>query len=85
LPHKIAVVVGGIRKDRINGKLAKALIKLMPNDLEGALIRIDDLPVFNQDNDQNPPEPVKRVKAEVAAAQGLLFVAPEHNRCSRAR
>jgi NAD(P)H-dependent FMN reductase len=45
LPRKIAVVVGGIRKDSINGKLAKALIKLMPRDLEGALIRIDDLPV----------------------------------------
>jgi chromate reductase, NAD(P)H dehydrogenase (quinone) len=63
LPHKIAVV-GGIRKDSINRKLAKALIKLMPSDLEGARMRIGDLPVFNQDNDRSPPEPVKRVKAE---------------------
>jgi len=80
LPHKIAVVVGSIRKDSINRKLAKALVKLMPSDLEGAFVRIDDLPVFSQDHDQNPPEPVKRVKAEVTSAQGLLFVTPEHNR-----
>ena len=52
----------------------------MPSDLEGVLVRIDDLPVFSQDHDQNPPEPVKRVKAEVTSAQGLLFVTPEHNR-----
>jgi chromate reductase, NAD(P)H dehydrogenase (quinone) len=80
LPHKIAIVVGSIRKDSINRKLAKALVKLMPSDLEGVLVRIDDLPVFNQDHDQNPAEPVKRVKAEVTSAQGLLFVTPEHNR-----
>jgi chromate reductase, NAD(P)H dehydrogenase (quinone) len=80
LPHRIGVVVGSIRKDSINRKLAKALVKLMPSDLEGTFVRIDDLPVFNQDHDQNPPEPVKRVKAEVTSAQGLLFVTPEHNR-----
>jgi hypothetical protein len=69
VPCKIAAVVGGIREDSINRKLASALIKLMPSDLEGALRRIDDLPVFNQ---ENPPEPVKRVRAEVTSAQGLL-------------
>jgi chromate reductase, NAD(P)H dehydrogenase (quinone) len=47
LPHNIAVVVGSIRKDSINRKLAKALVKLMPSNLECALIRIDDLSVFN--------------------------------------
>ena len=43
------------------------------------LVRIDDLPVFDQDHDQNPPEPVARVKAQIAAANALLFVTPEHN------
>jgi chromate reductase, NAD(P)H dehydrogenase (quinone) len=80
LPHKIAVVVGSIRRDSINLKLAKALVKLMPSGLQGSFVRIDDLPVFNQDHDQNPPEPVKRAKEEITSAQGLLFVTPEHNR-----
>ena len=51
--RKIAVVVGSIRKESINRKLAKALIRLAPKDLECELVRIDDLPVFNQDHDQN--------------------------------
>jgi chromate reductase, NAD(P)H dehydrogenase (quinone) len=77
---KIAIVVGSIRKDSINRKLAKALIKLAPKDFECELVRIDDLPVYSQDHDQNPPEQVVRVKTQIAAANALLFVTPEHNR-----
>jgi NAD(P)H-dependent FMN reductase len=78
--RNVAVVVGSIRKDSINRKLAKALVKLAPKDLQCELVRIDDLPVFNQDHDQNPPEPVVRVKMQIAAANAFLFVTPEHNR-----
>jgi chromate reductase len=80
MARKIAVVVGSIRKDSINRKLAKALVKLAPKDFECEFVRIDDLPVFNQDHDQNPPEQVTRVKAQIVAANALLFVTPEHNR-----
>lgn len=80
MARKIAVVVGSIRKDSINRKLAKALIRLAPKDLECELVRIDDLPVFNQDHDQDPPQQVARVKAQIAAANAMLFVTPEHNR-----
>jgi len=80
MPHKIAVVVGSIRKDSINRKLASAIIKLLPQDFACELVQIDDLPVFNQDHDQDPPAPVKRLKAQITAADGLLFVTPEHNR-----
>ena len=80
MARKIAVVVGSIRKDSINRKLARALIKLAPADFNFELIQLDDLPVFNQDHDQNPPDPVKRMKAQIAAAHAVLFVTPEHNR-----
>lgn len=39
-----------------------------------------DLPLYNQDDDGNPSASVKRLKNEIAAAQGLLFVTPEYNR-----
>jgi len=78
--RKIAVVVGSIRKESINRKLAKALIKLAPKDLECGLVRIDVLPVFNQDHDQDPPQQVARVKAQIVAANAILFITPEHNR-----
>jgi len=80
MPLKVAVVVGSIRKDSINRKLAKALVKLGPSDFEFDFLDLGDLPVYNQDHDQDPPTPVKRVKAQVAAAGALLFVTPEHNR-----
>lgn len=80
MARKIAVIVGSIRKDSINRKLAKALAKLAPKDFECEFVRIDDLPVFNQDHDQKPPQQVERVKAQIVASDALLFVTPEHNR-----
>ncbi|UUZ73868.1 NAD(P)H-dependent oxidoreductase [Polaromonas sp. P1(28)-8] len=78
--YNIAVVVGSLRKDSFNKKLAKALEKLFPAEFSFTHLRIDDLPLYNQDDDGNPSEQVKRIKGEIAAAQGLLFVTPEYNR-----
>ena len=76
----IAVVVGSLRKDSFNKKLAQALEKLFPGDFSLNQVRIDDLPLYNQDDDANPSAQVKRLKGEITAAQGVLFVTPEYNR-----
>ena len=78
--HKVAVIVGSIRKDSMNKKLAKALAKLAEGKLDLQMVRIDDLPLFNQDNESDPPAEVQRFKGEVEAADAVLFVTPEHNR-----
>lgn len=77
---KIAVVVGSIRKDSINRKLALALAGLAPAEFNFEDVRIDDLPLYNQDHDGSPSEQVKRLKTHIAGAQGVLFVTPEYNR-----
>src|SRR3954465_9031021 len=77
---RIGVVVGSNRKGSINLKLARALIKLAPVELQCEIFRIDDLPVFSQDEDQNPPEPVRRLKEQLQGADGILLVTPEYNR-----
>jgi chromate reductase len=84
MARNIAVIVGSTRNESINRKLAKALVKLAPRDFEFEFVRINDLPVFNQDHDQNPPEQVMRVKAQIAKANAFLFVTPEHNRSTPA-
>jgi chromate reductase len=78
--RQVAVIVGSIRKDSINKKLAAALIKLAAGKLDCRTIRIDDLPLLNQDKVDDPPEEVWRFKREVEACDAVLFVTPEHNR-----
>jgi chromate reductase, NAD(P)H dehydrogenase (quinone) len=78
--YKIVVVVGSLRKDSFNRKLATALVKLAPPEFSFKQIPIGNLPLYNQDDDENPAESVKRLKAEILAADGILFVTPEYNR-----
>ena len=77
---KIGVVIGSLRADSINRKLALALAALGPKDWTFEHIRIDDLPLYNQDHDANPHETVKRLKGDIASCQGIIFVTPEYNR-----
>lgn len=78
--YKIAVVVGSIRQDSLNRKLALALARLAPENFTFEHLRIDNLPLYNQDHDGKQAPEVLKFKSEIAAAQGLLFVTPEYNR-----
>lgn len=78
--YKIAVIVGSLRRDSINRKLAGALMKLAPPEFSCTQVEIGDLPLYNQDNDDHPAAEVTRLKNEIKAAAGLLFVTPEYNR-----
>lgn len=77
---RIAVAVGSLRDGSYNGRLADAIAKLAPPHFSLQRLRIDDLPLYDQDDDGAPAESVKRLKGEIAAADGLLFVTPEYNR-----
>jgi len=77
---KIAVVIGSLRKDSFNRKLALALAHLAPEGVTFEHLEIGDLPLYDQDHDKNQAPQVKRLKSEIAAADGVLFVTPEYNR-----
>ncbi len=78
--YQIAVVVGSLRKDSLNRTLATAIARLAPPEFSFKQIEIGDLPLYNQDEDGHQPASVQRLKAEIAAAQGVLFLTPEYNR-----
>jgi len=78
--YQIAVVIGSLRKDSFNRKLADAIVKLAPPDFSFKQVQINDLPLYNQDDDANQAESVKRLKNEIKSSQGILFVTPEYNR-----
>src|SRR5690606_4076542 len=63
-----------------NRKLADAVIRLAPAEFTFRHSRIDDLPLYNQDDDGNQADAVKRLKNEISTADGVLFATPEYNR-----
>lgn len=77
---QIGVIVGSLRRDSFNRRLATALAQLASKEFTFKQLEIGDLPLYNQDDDANQAAPVKRLKAEIAASQGLLFVTAEYNR-----
>jgi chromate reductase, NAD(P)H dehydrogenase (quinone) len=77
---QIAVIVGSNRRESINRKYAQALVKLGAGKFDAKFARIDDLPMFNQDNEANMPAEAARFKDEITRADGVLIVTPEHDR-----
>lgn len=77
---QIAVIVGSLRKDSINRKVAQGLIQLAPASLSMEIIEIGQLPLYNQDYDEDSPAPYVEFRNRIAAADGVLFATPEHNR-----
>jgi chromate reductase len=80
MPKQVGYVVGSLRKDSINRKLANALIKLGPPDFSFKELRIGDLPLYNQDDDRSQSAEVQRMKSELRAVDAVMFVTPEYNR-----
>jgi chromate reductase len=78
--YRIAALVGSLRKDSFNARLAASLASLAPPDFNLTRVQIYDLPLYSEDDDGNPAPPVARLRKEVAAAQGVIFVTPEYNR-----
>jgi chromate reductase, NAD(P)H dehydrogenase (quinone) len=78
--YTIAVITGSLRRDSFNRKLAHALARLAPDDFTFHEVEIGDLPLYNQDDDASPAPQVTKLKSEIKAAHGLIFVTPEYNR-----
>ncbi|MBU2295921.1 MAG: NAD(P)H-dependent oxidoreductase [Gammaproteobacteria bacterium] len=79
--YSVAVLVGSLRKASINRKLALALSELSPPSLQLKIIEIGELPLYNEDIDQdNPPTAYNDFRSQLQVADALLFVTPEYNR-----
>jgi len=78
--QRAGIIVGSNRRESINRRLALALAKLGADHFDFEWIRIDDLPMYNQDLEGHRPDVVNRFTSEVRAVPALLFVSPEHNR-----
>jgi chromate reductase, NAD(P)H dehydrogenase (quinone) len=80
MSRQIGYVIGSLRKESINRKLANALIKLGPADFTFKELKIGDLPLYNQDDDKAQAAVVQRLKSELRAVDAVMFVTAEYNR-----
>lgn len=79
-PYRVGVIIGSLSRDSINRRLATALERLAPPELEFFEISYADLPLYNRDLDADYPPAALAFKADVRSADALLFVTPEYNR-----
>ena len=79
-PVNVAILVGSLRKESFNRKVAKALITIGCDPLKFDIVEFSQLPLYNQDDEANPPPSVVEFKRRIAAADAVLFVTPEYNR-----
>ena len=81
MSKKIAVIVGSLRKASLNKKMAHVLISIAPASLKPQIIEIGDLPLYNQDFDDEGrvPEAWTHFREQMKTCQGMLFVTPEYN------
>lgn len=78
--HTVAVLVGSLRKQSINRKVALALAELAPATLKLNIVEIGDLPLYNEDIDETPPAAYSTFREQVRSSDAVLFVTPEYNR-----
>ena len=78
--YKVGYFVGSLSENSINRVLARALIRLAPEDLEFTEIPIGNLPLYNRDLDANYPPEATALKEAIAQSEAVLFVTPEYNR-----
>jgi chromate reductase, NAD(P)H dehydrogenase (quinone) len=80
--YKIAIVVGSLRKESINRKIARSMCAIRGDGLECSMVEIGNLPLYNQEFDNSPEEPetYRTFREQIASADGILFCTPEYNR-----
>ena len=77
---KIAVVIGSLRQGSYNRSIAQALMKNSSSNLNFFEVEIGNLPLYNQDLDNDPPKQWVDFREKIKPADAVLFFTPEYNR-----
>lgn len=77
---KVGIIIGSLRKNSFSEQIAKNVVELFPNDIEIEFVEIGNLPLYNQDYDEQNIEEYTAFRHKIKELDGVLFVTPEHNR-----
>ena len=78
--YSVGYFVGSLASKSINRKLAHALVRLAPEELQLSEIAFADLPLYSYDYDTDYPAVARAFKDAIARVDAVLFVTPEYNR-----
>lgn len=78
--RKIAIVIGSLSQNSLHRQLVNEILKSKPQDVEIEEVKIDDLPLYTQDLDDQNVAAYERVRAQLKRADAVLIASPEHNR-----
>lgn len=76
---KILGIAGSLRRESYNRSALRAAIDLAPEGARLETFELDEIPIFNQDNESDPPPAVAEFKRRIREADAILFVTPEYN------
>lgn len=79
-PYRVGVIVGSLRKQSLNRKMANAMVSLAPPSLLLEVVEIGQLPLCNADDEKDPPAVIVDFKRKIESLDAVLFVTPEYNR-----
>ncbi len=82
MSRTIGILAGSLRKESFSKKIARAITSMAPEGFEFKIIPLDDLPVYNQDFDDENRVPDSYVifRNAINAVEGIIFITPEYNR-----
>ena len=80
MAYKIAIIIGSLRKDSLNRRVARSICALRNDNLDCSMIEIGDLPLYNQDLDSDPPEQWTRFRQQIASSDVVVLCSTEYNR-----
>jgi NAD(P)H-dependent FMN reductase len=76
---KIAIIIGSLRKKSYNKRIAEFIKERHSANHEIELLRLNDLPLFNEDIEKDPPTAVKEFKNAIKKSDSVIIVSPEYN------
>ena len=76
---KIIAIVGSVRKDSYNKKLAEFMKERYAGKLDIEVFTLENIPMFNEDIELEPNEVITDFREMIKSSDGLLFVTPEYN------
>jgi chromate reductase, NAD(P)H dehydrogenase (quinone) len=76
---RILGIAGSLRRGSYNQAALRTAKLLVPESSEIDVFQIDEIPMFNEDDEKHPPSSVVELKERIRSADAVLIVTPEYN------